>query len=277
MELFNTKTDRFFMMIIIIILTFLIAWLVKKFIRFLYKTTSKKRPVIDAGNFLLISSLVRFGILIIGISYAISFEPYIKSISTSLLASAGIATAIVGFAAKDVLANFVSGFTIVLFRPFTITDWIKVGADHEGIVEEIKLLHTVIKDITNRRMIIPNSKIVSSYLINSSYRDKSVCQHVEFNISYTSDISKAKEIIRKVAEAHPFCIDNRTDEQKKANLPIVTVMLIQLGEYAIKLRALVWVKNPQNSIAIRWTLNEKVKEHFDIEGIEIPFPYQNLM
>ena len=91
-----------------------------------------------------------------------------KSLTTSLLASAGIAAAIIGFAAKDVLANFVSGAVIIIFRPFTLTHWIKVGNLHEGKVEEIKMLYTVIRDTSNRRLIIPNSKIVSSDVVNSS-------------------------------------------------------------------------------------------------------------
>ncbi len=98
--------------------------------------------------------VIRLSILFAGIAYAISLDPNIESATTSFLASAGVATIIVGFAAKDALSNLVSGIMIIIFRPFTISHWIKVG-DVEGTVEQIKMLHTVIKDPHNRRLIIP--------------------------------------------------------------------------------------------------------------------------
>jgi small-conductance mechanosensitive channel len=276
MEFLKTETGRIIAMVLVIIIAFWLGWLVKKLMYFIYKKASGKHKV-DPGRFFLIAAVTRFTILLLGVGYAISLEPSIKSFSTSLLAGAGIATAIVGFAAKDVIANFVSGAVIIIFRPFTITHWINVLDVHEGTVEEIKMLYTVIKDKTNRRMIIPNSKIISTYVINSSYRDERICQYVEFKISYGSDIKKAMEIIGEVAEAHPFCIDNRTSVQKEENKPKVEVRLMNFGEYAITLRALVWVNNPLHARTVRWALNEKVRERFDQIGIEIPFPYRNLI
>jgi small-conductance mechanosensitive channel len=276
MEFLKTETGRILTMIVVILLAVLLSSLAKKLMNFLFIKISGKREV-EPGGFYLITVAMRFVIILIGVSYAISFEPSIKSMSKSLLASAGIATAIVGFAAKDVLSNFVSGIVIILFRPFTITHWINVNNVHEGWVEEIKMLYTVIRDKRHQRMIIPNSKIVSNYVINSSYGDKFVCQYIEFNVSYNSDIKKAKKIIREIAEADPHSVDNRTAVQKKENHPIVEIRMQALGEYAIVLRALVWVSKPANASTMKWCLNEKVKEQFDQEGIEIPFPYRNLI
>jgi small-conductance mechanosensitive channel len=197
--------------------------------------------------------------------------------STSVLASAGIATAIVGFASKDVLANFVSGAVIMIFRPFTISHWININNEHEGWVEEIKFLYTVIRDKRHQRMIIPNSKIIANYIINSSYREEFVCQYVEFNVAYGTDIQKARSIIQEVAEANPHCIDHRSPAQKQENEPIVEVRLQLFGTYAITLRALVWVNDPSKASTMKWALNEQINERFKQEEIEIPFPYQNLI
>lgn len=276
MNILNPEKGHFFIIILVLIITFIIERLVRWLSIKLYKKLSNKLKI-NPGKFFILHSFVSFTIFILGVSYAISFEPQIKSLSTSLLASAGIATAIVGFAAKDILANFVSGIVIILFQPFTVTHWINVENVHEGYVEEIKVLYTVIRDKSQRRTIIPNSKIISSNIVNSSYRNELICQYVEFKISYSSDIKKAKEIIRTVAEKHPFCIDNRTPKQKKENFPKVEVRLLSFGDYSINLRALVWVKNPLDARTIRWVLNEPVKEEFDKNSIEIPFPYRNLI
>ena len=275
MEFFKTDAGIIISMILVIILFSLISRLVNKLMTFLYlKISEKHKP--DPGKFLLLSTIVRFTIIFIGVSYAISLHPSIKSVSTSLLASAGLATAIVGFSAKDVLANFVAGFTIIIFRPFTITNWIKVGEDHEGIVEEIKLLHTVIKDVSNRRMIVPNSKIVSNYVINSSYKDERIRQNVEFKIVLSSDFNKAIEIIREIAEASPLSIDNRSSDEKSEHFPIVEVKLKHFESSTIVLDARVWVNNPKDARTIRWDLNGKVKERFDQKGIEMAQPNLNL-
>lgn len=276
MEFFQSKAGRVIAMIIILLISIWVGWALKKLAYLLYGRISGKKNI-DPGKFFLFSTLLRLFLLIVGVGFAISFVPNIKSVSTSLLASAGIVTAIVGFAAKDVLANFVSGFVIMLFRPFTITNWINVNNDHEGWVTEISILYTVIMNKTNHRMIIPNSKIISTWLINSSYHDERICQIVEFMIGYGSDIQKAKQIIAEVAEKNEHCIDNRTDTQKQKNFPIVEIRLQEFASYGIKLRALVWVSKPSEADIMIWALNEEVKERFDQEGIELPMPYQNLV
>ncbi len=272
MDILNSEYGRIVLMILIILVSLLLGWIVKKAIYLIFINVRAKRKS-DPGIYVLYIFLLRLTILIIGISFAISLEPSIKSATTSLLASAGLATAIIGFASKDVLTNLVSGAMIVIFRPFTLGHWIKVGNITEGSVEEIKMLYTVIKDVTNRRLIIPNSKILSTDVINSSYREEDVVQYVEFDISYESDVKKAKEIIRDVAEASPLRIDKRTKVQQANNDPIVEVRLFELGTYSITLKALVWVDNPRDAKKVYWSLNEEVRDRFNKAGIIIPYPH----
>lgn len=267
----NPEHGRILAMILVVIASVLLGAVAKKAFYFFYrKFTAKQKR--DPGKWIFILFVVRLTILFAGISYAISLDPNVKSLTTSFLASAGIATAIVGFASKDVLSNIVSGVMIITFRPFTISHWIKVGNVTEGTVEEIKLLHTVIRDLTNRRLIIPNSKIISSDVINSSYREEHVVQIVNFEISYESDIKKAKEIIRDVAEASPLCFDRRTPTQKENNDPKVLIRLIKLGPYSITLDVLIWVNNPIDAKKISWSLNEEVRKRFTEAGITFPYP-----
>ena len=271
MEIMNSEIGRIVSMILILLVSVGVGWIIKKGMFFLFQK-SRTRHKTDPGRFLLLTSVVRLVILLIGVSYAISLEPQIKSLTTSLLASAGIATAIIGFAAKDVLANFVSGAVIIIFRPFTLTHWIKVGNLHEGKVEEIKMLYTVIKDTSNRRLIIPNSKIVSSDVVNSSYREEHVRQIAKFQISFESDIKEAKKIIREVCEQSPLSMDIRTDAQKQNMKPKVEVRLLEFGTYSITLGAFVWVENPVDALKVHWIFNEEVREGFNKAGIQIPYP-----
>lgn len=266
----NPEHGLILTMILIIIASVLLGAAVKKVFVFFYRKFTTKRKQ-DPGKWVLMLFVIRLSILFAGIGYAISLDPNIESATTSFLASAGVATIIVGFAAKDALSNLVSGIMIIIFRPFTISHWIKVG-DVEGTVEQIKMLHTVIKDPHNRRLIIPNSKIISSEVINSSYGEEDVVQIVEFDISYESDIDKAKEIIREVAEASPLCRDNRSKTEKDNNKPKVEIRLKKLGSYSMTIDALVWVDNPRDARRISWSLNEEVRKRFNEAGIVIPYP-----
>ena len=270
-NLLNSEIGRIILMILVILASMLLGWLVKKLIIFIFLKKASKRKR-DPGKSIFLIFILRLIILFVGISYAISLDPNIESATTSFLASAGVATIIVGFAAKDALSNLVSGIMIIIFRPFTISHWIKVG-DVEGTVEQIKMLHTVIKDPHNRRLIIPNSKIISSDVINSSYGEEDVVQIVEFDISYESDIDKAKKIIREVAEASPLCKDKRTQTEKDNNKPKVEIRLKKLGSYSMTIDALVWVDNPRDARKISWNLNEEVRNRFNEAGIVIPYPH----
>ena len=276
MTFFTTDIGRLVAMIGIIILTFIGSHLLMLILRWVYVKIQGTHEV-KPGTFYLFAVVLRVILILLGISFAVSFEPRLKSMSMSFLASAGVATAIVGLAARSTLSNMVSGLVILVARPFTILDWINVGDKHEGTVEEIRIQYTVIRDVNYRRLIIPNAQILSGYIINSTFRDEHILEFVDFGISYDSDIQKAKKIIQEVAEEDPLSVDKRTEKQKKENIPKVDIHLTNFGDFAITLRALVWVKNEEGARKMRWILNEKVKERFDKEGIEIPFPYHNLI
>lgn len=270
-SLIATGTVHIILMFVIIFASLLLGWGVKYAISFIFKKAIAEHKI-DTGVLVLVVFVLRLIILMVGFSYAASFEPSIKSVTTSLLASAGIATAVVGFASKDVLSNIVSGAMIIIFRPFTIGHWIKVGLVVEGHVEEIKMLYTVIRDVTNRRLIIPNSKIVSSDVINSSYHDENVMLIIDFPVSYESDIDKVKGIIQEVAEANPLTIDKRSKAQKKQNAPIVEVAVSEFDTYSMQLGAVVWIADPKNAVRFKWMLNEAVRKRLNKEGIQFPYP-----
>jgi len=203
--------------------------------------------------------------------------PSLRAFAVGLFAGAGILAAILGFASQQAFANMISGIFIVIFRPFRVGDWVKIGTDITGIVIDITLRHTVIKDFENRRILIPNSVMGSEVIVNSNIDDKKIRRHIEFGISYDSDIDRAIAIIQEEAMQHPNFLDNRTKEEKKKNEPKVPVRLIGFGESSINLRAYVWSEDPSKSFDLHTDLNRSVKKRFDSEGIEIPFPYRTIV
>lgn len=206
----------------------------------------------------------------------LSFEE-LKSLGVTLFAGAGIFAAIIGFASQAAFSNIVSGLFIVLFKPFRVGDVVKISNLYAGIVEDITLRHTVIKDFENKRLIIPNSVISSETIHNFNIIDEKICNHIFFGISYDSDIDKAIEIIRSEAMAHPNYRDNRNEEEKERGDDAVIIRLINFGESSMDLRAQVWTDDPGTGFVLKCDINKSVKERFDREGIEIPFPHRTIV
>lgn len=220
------------------------------------------------------ASLIIFTLAIFLIIYSV---PELRSLGTTLLASAGIATAVLAFASQAALSNIVSGVFIVIFKPFRVDDLIRMDDGKAGTVEDITLRHTIIRDFQNQRIIVPNAVISDQTIVNAHIGDERMKRQIFFNISYDSSIDKAFEIIIEEATKHPFLIDGRSVEDQKAGMPIVKCRVIGFGDSSVNLRADVWSRNPDESWELFCDLNKSVKERFDREGIEIPFPYRTIV
>lgn len=256
------------------------AILIARVLNFLMNRSIKRQAArlkFDPTNYNFIKNGVSVAIYVVAAIFIMRTIPGLEKISNSVLAGAGIMAAAVAFASQQALANVISGLFIVAFRPFSVGDFIKVGTDHLGTVEDITLRHTVIRNPENRRIIIPNSIISSETILNSNITDEKVCMFLEVGISYSSNIDLAIKILQEEAMKHPNFLDNREPEQIENGIPPVVVRVLNLGEYSIDLRAYVWAENPGAGWDLKTDLLKIIKERFDQEGVEIPFPYRNII
>lgn len=266
--------------LILILGTIFIAFILSAIFRKIVNLSVKKYSNIiktDPTNFSFLKNAIPFVIFSVAFIFIFYKIPFLKSLGTALFAGAGILAAIIGFASQKAFANIISGVFILIFKPFRVGDTLELLSAKKGIVEEITLRHTVIKDYENRRVIIPNSQISDEVLVNSSINDESIKKFVEFGISYDSDVDKAIGIIQEEAEKHPLSMDMRTKEEKKAGAPAVLVRMVSHGDFSINLRAYVWSANNDTAFALHTDLLYSVKKRFDAEGIEIPFPYRTIV
>jgi small-conductance mechanosensitive channel len=260
----------------ILILAIILARLIRTILtRFIEK--SAKTLKTDPTSFKFIKNAISLIIYLVATTLIIYQFPSLRNFAYGLFAGAGIIAAIIGFASQQAFSNMISGIFIVIFKPFRVGDWVKFGTEQSGIVHDITLRHTVIKDFENKRIIIPNSVISSEVITNLNIEDRKIRRHIEFGISYDSDVDKAIEIIQDEAMKHPNFIDNRTKEEKKKNEHPVLVRLMGFGESSINLRAYVWAEDPFKSFDLHTDLNRLVKKRFDKEGVEIPFPYRTIV
>lgn len=221
--------------------------------------------------------------IVIYITYGIGFLsmlhqiPGMQQLTGTVLAGAGILAAAIGFGSQQAISNIVSGVFMVLFKPFRIGDFIDLGGESKGTVVDISLRHTTIRNAENRMIIVPNNVLNNQSIVNSSILSSATCAFVNVGIGYGSDINKAMRIIQEEALKHPLLIDNRTAAEKEAGVPQVAVRVIEWAASSVNIRAWAWAGNTGNAFTLKCDLLHSVKERFDREGIEIPFPYTNVI
>jgi small conductance mechanosensitive channel len=214
-----------------------------------------------------LKSLVVFLIALVVYAFIV---PSLKGILTTLAAGAGLTAVIIGFAAKSSLSNLISGIALAVFRPIRIGDTVTIENEY-GIIEDITIRHTVLLTWEHKRIIFPNEKIDNSTIVNYSLTDPRMLLRLELGVSYDTDIDLARRLILDEMMKCP----HRLDESRALAEPRVRV--IDHGDFAIKLRALMWTATIDECWQARFWLLEHIKKRFDTEGVEIPFPYRTVV
>lgn len=272
MEAILDKYHLFFYSAIVLIGAFLINWFLRSAINRIINRLDDKGHQTTKINFIKNSlGFVIYSIALVLIFMAI---PKLRTLGGSLLAGAGILAAIIGFASQAAFSNIISGVFIVIFKPFQIDDVIEINGGLKGVVTDITFRHTVIKDFENRRIVIPNTKIADSTLINSTLDEEKIRKKINFSISYESDVDLARKIIIEEIENHPLCIDNREEEsaQGEENPPKVLVLMTSWESSSVNLRAYAWTPSNADAFRLECDILESVKKRFAKEGITIPYP-----
>jgi small-conductance mechanosensitive channel len=270
----------YFMNTAIVVITLVLAIIFAKILRFImhrFFIRSAKKLNVDHTKYNFLKNAVSFLVFLAALIVIFVMIPQLKALGLTLTAGAGIITAIMVFASQQAFSNIISGIFIVIFQPFRVNDHIKIGDLFVGYVEDITLRHTVIRNYENRRIIIPNSVISSETIINSNIVEDKICNYFELGISYDSDIDKAIEIIRDEAMKHPNYIDNRSEAERKDNSPEIVIRVIELADWSVNLRAYIWSENSPSGFIMKCDLRKSIKERFDKEGIEIPFPHRTVV
>ena len=232
---------------------------------------------IDPTSYLFAKKVVTAIIYMVGFSFALVQIPELKIVGHSLLAGAGILSLIAGLASQQALSNIMSGFLIVMFKPFKINDRITFNETYTGTVEEINLRQVVLRDLENNRVIVPNAVISTQVIVNSNLTETKICKMIEIGIGYDADIGKALGIMEDEIVKHPLHLDNRSPEDIKNNVPGVVCRVVALDSSAVTLKAWAYADNAADGYTMYCDLLRSIKERFDREGIEIPYNYQNVI
>lgn len=236
------------------------------------KMTDKEDPT--ALKFL--RYIAVFAVYTMGLLIALLAFPSLKGVAQTALGGAGVLALIAGVASQEALANLVGGVFIITFKPFKIGDIIKVTDTMVGTVVDITMRHTVLRNFENKMIVIPNAMVNKEKLTNYDLFDVKICDRIEFQISYESDLDLAKKIMKEECESHPSILDNRSPKDILDGKPIVRTALISINESTLTVRAWCWAKNFTKSFDMRCDLLESVKKRFDAEGIDLAYPHTTI-
>lgn len=242
---------RFVITIAIIIVGF---WLTKYVLKLLERALVRSQLDVSIHGF--VKSISSFFIKMVVVITAVSVLGVNVTTFIALLSAAGLA---VGLALKDSMSNFAAGVLLLLFKPFTVGDFIDAGGSM-GTVQEITLLYTRMNTVDNKLVLVPNGELTTSRITNFSVEPLRRLDKV-FGVGYGSDLRKVKMILTDIVESHPLILKDKPS----------IIRLTQQNDSSLDFDVKVWVKR-EDLFTVSYDLNESVLEQFTKNGIEIPFP-----
>lgn len=201
-----------------------------------------------------------YGILLVVVMLALALVGFPIEI---LLGASLIVVVVLGIALQQSISNLAATIMFMLFQPFRLGELID-GNGVMGVVKEIQFFSTVLVTGDNKEITVPNAKIQGNNLINYTRRGM-LRVDFAFGVSYADDLAKVKAVLHEILAA---------DARVLAE-PAPIVFVQSLDDSSVSVAAQPWVK-PEDYLALRCDIPERVKLHFDAEGITIPFPQREV-
>jgi small-conductance mechanosensitive channel len=180
-----------------------------------------------------------------------------------IFGAAGVIGLVVGIASQTSIGNIISGFFLVSEKSFEIGDIVRLG-DKTGTVYSIDLLSIKIRTFDNLLIRVPNQTVISTELTNLTRFPVRRIDTV-VSVAYKEDLGKVKSILEDVAKQNPLCLDE----------PEPVIIFQNYGNSGIDIMLGVWVERI-NFLKVKNSVFMEIKEAFNREGIEIPFPHISL-
>ncbi len=183
--------------------------------------------------------------------------------TTSFIAVLGAAGLAVGLALQGSLANFAAGVLMIIFKPFKVGDFVEAGGS-KGSVVEISIFTTLLDTMDNKRIIVPNAKLMADNITNYSANNT---RRVDLTagISYADDIDKARAAIKAAIAEFPEVLET----------PAPDILVSEMADSSVNFAVRPWCK-PLDYWKIHFGVTEAIKKRFDAEGITIPFPQRDV-
>ena len=249
------------------LIAFIIAFILLKCEKKIARRFIKK---FDGINARFTERIIRFIIIFVLTMWVIMSSSVTQSFGSSLFQGTAVLAAIAGFAAKPVLSDMFCGFMISTTKPFNIGDRIEIDDGTAGIVKDITIRHVVLQGIDTLKIIIPNSEINSKRITNLSHQTKNRSIHFRFSVGLNSNIDQVKQVISDAITQSPYTVPRKEEEYSP-------VYFIAYKTSGIEMATTVYYEPSSPTEVVKDDVNCRVKCALDAAGIEIPYPYINVL
>ena len=202
---------------------------------------------------------------LLGIALIMVLDHFGVNVS-GILATAGIASLAVALAAQDTIANMIGGFCLVADKSLRPGDRVELPDNKMGDVLDIGLRTTRLLTIDDTTLIVPNSELAKSRIVNYSYPTNRMAVRQKLGVAYGSDMEKVKRVLIQIAEADPEVLKD----------PKPAVYFMEFGDSSLDLLFFYWIANYRDQLVITDRMNVAIHRRFAEETIEIPFPQRDV-
>ncbi len=183
---------------------------------------------------------------------------------TAILAGLGIGGLAIAFAAQETIANFFGGISLILDKSFSVGDKIRLDSGELGVVVEVGLRSTRIRTYSNEVIIIPNSIMAKSKIINYAQPDSYGRGSINFGVAYGSDAGKVQKLIKEVIDKNPKVSKSKDKE--------TVVEFMSMGDFSLNFTAKFWCDEYNDVYPTERELTKEIYDALNKNKIEIPFP-----
>ena len=236
-------------------------WLIYRVSRPGLRAALHKADFHEALIQLMVDNLYRYAIMIVSLVMA---ADQLGINVGAALAGLGVAGIALGFAARDSVANVISGIMIFWDKPFIVGDWIRTEGNY-GKVTEITLRSTRIRTNRNTYVVIPNKSVIDAVLENYSKHGE-LRIDVPIGIAYKEDIRQAREVLLEAVRKIPGVMAQ----------PQPDVVVESLGDSSVNLLVRAWIETADEMQPKTFVVVEASKLALDAAGIQIPYPHLQL-
>jgi small conductance mechanosensitive channel len=204
--------ERLVTIAVVLVLTALVARLVDRAI------ARRELDPAQTTRYRVVRRSVSLVVATIGILSALLVIPQVRAVAGGLLASSAVIAIVVGFASQRTLGNFIAGLLIAFTQPLRLGDRVEIG-DDQGVVEEIGLTYTFIRTDDDARVVIPNEKLASDTIRNSTIRSSEKLAEITVQVPLSHDLTSVIELLRsEVADERSEVFVSRLDSEATLTL-----------------------------------------------------------